>query len=153
MARCAHHINALMAQYMGFLSILKILSVESALYELRGRFFIESRIQPMSFIVGSRVRRNQAETPTYILCVTLLVTSLVLDPDRRYIAPAGRTAVGGRLLVEVRTLLYGRGICGKGYKAAYTFRLSLIVYVETRYLSFNRRSATLHLKWGGCMMS
>ena len=49
MARCAHHVNALMAQYMGFLFILKILSVESALYELRGRFFIESRIQCLLF--------------------------------------------------------------------------------------------------------
>ena len=54
MARCAHHVNALMAQYMGFLFILKILSVESALYELRGRFFIESRIQCLLFLEGSR---------------------------------------------------------------------------------------------------
>ena len=40
----------LTAQYMGFLFILKILSVESALYELRGRFFIESRIQCLLFL-------------------------------------------------------------------------------------------------------
>ena len=44
----------LTAQYMGFLFILKILSVESALYELRGRFFIESRIQCLLFLEGSR---------------------------------------------------------------------------------------------------
>jgi hypothetical protein len=52
MARCAHHVNALMAQYMGFLFILKILSVESALYEnCRGRFYLLYREQnPMSFI-------------------------------------------------------------------------------------------------------
>ena len=97
----------LTAQYMGFLFILKILSVESALYELRGRFFIESRIQCLLFL-GSRssdgVRGETLATKPkrQRICVTLSPRARSRSPIH-WFAPAGRTAVGGRLyeLVEV----------------------------------------------------
>ena len=88
-----------------------------------------SRAESNVFYLGSRVRRLQ---PSRNANVYVSPCHLVLDPDRRYIAPAGRTAVGGRLyeLVEVgHFVIRSRYVVSKGYKAARTFRLSLIVYV------------------------
>lgn len=61
----------LTAQYMGFLFILKILSVESALYELRGRFFIESRIQCLLYLFRVSSETLATKPKRQRICVTL----------------------------------------------------------------------------------